>query len=135
MIRDGLYSIKNMFQVDRYVAMAGEDNDYEVVGQDVPDTIKVLVVNKVLGLATLFDPMQQKFIWIDDGSNRVVGRDVPQELQLSTEDGENYVIHKQDIDSVCVLNKNGKGTPIVTEPAPPPGVEGYKRKYWKFLPN
>ncbi|KAG1798038.1 hypothetical protein EV424DRAFT_1546373 [Suillus variegatus] len=41
-------------------------------------------------------------------------------------------IHIMNVNEVWLLNKGKDWTPIVTAPAPPPGVQDYERKYWLF---
>ncbi|KAG2135265.1 hypothetical protein DEU56DRAFT_756664 [Suillus clintonianus] len=132
MIPSGNYVIQNVLYSERYTAMAGPDNNSEVVGHDVPNTIKVDVLDLISHLATLYDTNKGKYITIENGL--VVGRDEPQVLQLSSEDGENFTIHEQDINLVGQLPDGGNWTPVIAAPAPHPGVEGSTRKYWKFVP-
>lgn len=129
MLPPGDYKIQNFLHEDKFVHMR---HNNVVVGSAQGDIIELVVTNAVLGLATLFDKLRQKYIVIDEGTGNVVGCDQSQELQFSTEDNRKYIIHRYNINEVWLLNGDNDYDPIVTAPAPPPGAQDFERKYWLF---
>ncbi|KAG2351138.1 hypothetical protein BDR07DRAFT_1446557 [Suillus spraguei] len=118
MIDSGLYNIKQcpVFKpVHRHV------RNNEFVGHDVPDTFYVDVVDKVPHLATLKDTKTGLYLTLDPQrkivGHKVVGKMEPQILQLSSEDGEMFIIHPQDVNEVAYLKDDGNWS-----------------WYWKFCP-
>ncbi|KAG2354301.1 hypothetical protein BDR07DRAFT_1429938 [Suillus spraguei] len=127
MIRPGLYGINNVEYSNRYIFMSGND---EFVGHDFPDTFYVDVVEEVQHLATLKDTKTGLYLTLDPMDHKVIGRTEPQILQLSSEDGEKYIIHPQDVNEVAYLKDGGAWSPIYVGPA----LQGNESKYWKFVP-
>ncbi|KAG2360746.1 hypothetical protein BDR07DRAFT_1411619 [Suillus spraguei] len=127
MIDSGLYNINNVQYSNRYIVMSGNN---EFVGHDVPDTFYVDVVDKVPHLATLKDTKTGLYLTLDPQDHKVVGKMEPQILQLSSEDGENFTIHPQDVNEVAYLKDDGNWSWIYVGPAPASG----NAKYWKFCP-
>ncbi|KAG2360748.1 hypothetical protein BDR07DRAFT_1411646 [Suillus spraguei] len=125
MIDSGLYNINNVQYSNRYIVMSGNN---EFVGHDVPDTFYVDVVDKVSHLATLKDTKTGLYLTLDPQDHKVVGKMEPQILQLSTEDGEMFIIHPQDVNEVAYLKDDGNWSWIYVGPAP---ASGYA-KYWRF---
>lgn len=131
MLHSGDYKIQNFLHNTSFVHMK-EDNT--VVGFDEADVVELVVKDAVLGLATLFDKLREKYIEIDRKTGHVMGSVEPQILQFSTEGDGKYTIYKKDINEVWVLNKDkARWTPIVTAPAPPPSVHDFEKKYWLFI--
>ncbi|KAG2152694.1 hypothetical protein DEU56DRAFT_907864 [Suillus clintonianus] len=107
--------------------MSGDKSgNREFVGHDVGDIIEVEVKDKVQHLATLYDIGTDLYIGIDRKAG-LSGYTEPQVLQLSSDDGEKFEIHKQNINSVWILKDNSNWSWIVTE-APPDS----DTKYWEF---
>ncbi|KAG1789063.1 uncharacterized protein HD556DRAFT_1311631 [Suillus plorans] len=129
MLPSGDYKIQNFLHTDRFIHMKA---DGTVVGYEEADIVHLNVTNAAMGLGTLFDKLRNKYIVIDNETGNVVGCDDSQELQFSTEGDKKYIIHIMNVDEVWLLNKGKDWTPIVTAPAPPPGVQDYERKYWLF---
>ncbi|KAG2152715.1 hypothetical protein DEU56DRAFT_898329 [Suillus clintonianus] len=128
MITDGTYRIENDLYDKRYVCMLGDKSgDWEFVGHDVGDIIKVEVKDKVRHLATLYDTVTDLYIGIDGKANKVKGYTQPQVLQLSSDDGDKFEIHRQNINKVWTLKDDSDLCQIIAE-APPDS----DRKYWKF---
>ncbi|KAG1813587.1 uncharacterized protein BJ212DRAFT_1482490 [Suillus subaureus] len=130
MLPSGDYKIQNFLHNNRFVHMEAVG---AVVGFRDGDVVQLLVKDEVLGLATLFDRLRDKYITINRETGDVVGSVEPQVLQFSTEGDGKYVIHKMDINEVWVLNEDEDFTPIVTAPAPPPSARDYEKKYWLFV--
>ncbi|KAG2356152.1 hypothetical protein BDR07DRAFT_1424122 [Suillus spraguei] len=100
----------------------------EFVGHDVPDTFYVHVVEEVSHLATLKDTKTGLYLTLDPKDHKVVGRTEPQILQLSSEDGEKFIIHPQDVNEVAYLKDGGNWSWIYVGPA----LQGNESKYWMF---
>lgn len=129
MLPSGDYKIQNFLHTDRFIHMKA---DGTVVGYEEADIIQLHVTDAALGLATLFDKLRNQYIVIDNETGHVVGSAESQVLQFSTEGDGKYIIHIMNVNDVWLLNKGKDWTPIVTAPAPPPGVQDYERKYWLF---
>jgi len=129
MLPSGDYKIQNFLHTDRFIHMKA---DGTVVGYEEADIVQLHVTDAALGLATLFDKLRNQYIVIDNETGHVVGSAESQVLQFSTEGDKKYTIHIMNVNEVWLLNKGKDWTPIVTAPAPPPGVQDYERKYWLF---
>ncbi|KAG2352149.1 hypothetical protein BDR07DRAFT_1439239 [Suillus spraguei] len=124
MIKSGFYNINNVQYSGRYIVMSG---NHEFVGHDVPDTVRVHHCSDT-GLYLTLDPKVGLFdvdrCEIADSMKSTE----PQILQLSSEDGEMFVIHPQDVNEVAYLKDDGNWSWIYVGPAPASG----HAKYWRF---
>ncbi|KAG1732903.1 uncharacterized protein EDB91DRAFT_1084637 [Suillus paluster] len=143
MIQTGNYKIQNVMFNTQFADLANGDpaDGTEVMGHEEDGTTAgqkhrtffVEVVNPVLGLVTIKNETSGTYVTINERTNKVEGNHQSQELQLSTEGGSDYVIHRYNVNSVWILNEPADWTQITTAPAPPPGTADFLKKYWKFV--
>ncbi|KAG2360762.1 hypothetical protein BDR07DRAFT_1411685 [Suillus spraguei] len=100
------------------------ERNFQFVGSDTPQKFFVDIKDPVARIATLKVAIDglETYLTLNMETHRVVGRPVPQVLQLSSEENVRYTIHPQDVNEVAFLPNEDPSSPILVGPAPEVGT-------------